>query len=298
MHHLSRIAFALVLLAPLAVSAADSVVAPGAKVEKAGEGYKFTEGPAWDRDGAIYFSDIPNNTIHRSTKGGITTFAKPEGSSNGLRFDADGTLLACQPAGRALVRFDAKGKVTVLADTYRGKKLNSPNDLWIDPTGGVYFTDPRYGSMDGLEQDGFHVYYLPREKDGYGELARVLDDLVKPNGVVGSADGKTLYVADPGASKTYAYDIAAPGKLENRRLAADSGSDGLALDTRGNLYVTGVGIQVYSPDAKLLETIAFPERPANMVIGGTDGKTLFVTARTGFYKVQLTVGDGSDPFAK
>lgn len=277
---------------------ATSILAPGAKVEKLGDGFKFTEGPAWDRKETVYFSDIPNKTVHAWTRaGGIKSFANPPGASNGLRFDAAGHLLACQPAGRALVQFDAEGKTTVLADTFEGKKLNSPNDLWIDPTGGIYFTDPRYGSMDDLEQDGFHVYYLPRTKDGYGELQRVLDDLVKPNGVVGSADGKRLYVADPGAKTTYVYGITAPGKLADRRVAAKSGSDGLALDTHGNLYVTGKGIDVYSPDAELIESIDVPERPANMVIGGKDGKTLFITARTGFYRVKLAVGDGSDPFA-
>ncbi len=282
-------------------AAAESVLAPGAKAEKLGDSFKFTEGPTWDRKGTVYFSDIPNSVIHTWTaEKGIGEFTDPVGASNGLRFDADGQLLACQPAGRALVQFDPRNpnSLIVLADTYGGKKLNSPNDLWIDPTGGVYFTDPRYGSMDDLQQDGFHVYYLPKTKTGYGELVRVLDNLTKPNGVVGTADGKRLYVADPGAKTTYVYDITGPGKLANRKVAARTGSDGLAVDTRGNLYVTGQGISVYSPEAELLETIPFPERPANMVIGGPDGKTLYVTARKGFYSVKLTVGDGSDPFAK
>ncbi len=176
------------LVAMVALTAdSASLVAPGAKVEKLADGFKFTEGPAVDARGNVFFSDIPNNRIHKwSNEGKLTTFREESGGANGLYFDVQGNLLACEGTARRLTSIDPQGKVTVLADKYDGKKLNSPNDLWIDPQGGVYFSDPRYGSKEGLEQDGFHVYYLPPDRK---ELRRVTTDLKMPNGVLGAADG-------------------------------------------------------------------------------------------------------------
>ena len=185
-----------------------------------------------------------------------------------------------------MTRISMEGKVTVLADDYQGKKLNSPNDLWIDSKGGVYFTDPRYGGEDDLQQDGFHVYYI---KPGGGEVVRVIDDLAKPNGVIGTNDGKQLYVADPGAGKTYVYEIHDDGGLANRKLAAPEGSDGMTLDERGNLYLTRAGVEVYSPDGKKIASLAIPERPANVTFGGKKRRTLFITARTAFYSLEMKV---------
>ncbi len=274
------------------------VVPADAVVKKLAGGFQFTEGPAWDRKQTLYFSDIPNQTIHTwSEEKGVGVFKKIEGSSNGLWFDKAGNLYACQPAGRAVVRLSPKGEETVIADSYEGKKLNSPNDLWMTPDGGLYFTDPRYGQMNDLELDGFYVYYVPPAKTG-GKLRRVLSDLKKPNGVVGTADGKKLYVADPGAQTTYVYDIGEDGSLANRRVAAPTGSDGLTLDERGNLYVTGKTIRIYSPEAKIVGQIELPEAAANLTFGGADGKTLFITARTSLYAVKLNVRGGADPFAK
>ena len=178
------------------------------------------------------------------------------------------------------------GKVTTLAKAYEGKPFNSPNDLWIDPAGGVWFTDPRYGNQDDLQQGGFHVYYL--EKSG-AAVVRVLDDLAKPNGIIGTRDGKTLYVADPGAKKTFAYTIAAGGKLTNKRLFAETGSDGMTLDASGNLYITSKEVLVYSPAGKLIRKIAVPENPSNVCFGGEDRRTLFITARTSVYSLAMSV---------
>ncbi len=280
--------FTIVLLALASgVGAEDALVKPGAKVVKLAGGFKFTEGPACDAAGNVYFSDIPNSRIHRwSLDGNLTTFRENSGRANGLYFDKDGNLLACEGGNRQLTRISMKGKVEVLADSFDGKKLNSPNDLWIDPRGGVYFTDPRYGSQEGLEQGGFHVYYLP--PDG-GKLVRAIDDLKKPNGVIGTADGKLLYVADPGDSKTYVYKIRADGALSDRKQIAPEGSDGMTLDEQGNLYLTRGGVQVYSPAGKLIQSIETPERPANLTFGGKDRKTLFITARTGFYSLEMDV---------
>jgi gluconolactonase len=263
------------------------LVASGAKVKKLAGEFEFTEGPAADSEGNVYFSDIPNSRIHKwSLDGKLTTFRENSGRANGLYFDKNGNLLCCEGGNRQLTSVSSKGKVTVLADRYDGNRFNSPNDLWIDPKGGVYFTDPRYGSMDGLEQGGFHVYYLPA---GEKKVQRVLDDLVKPNGIIGTRDGNFLYVADAGANKTYVYEIQDDGSLANRKLAAPEGSDGMTLDERGNLYLTRGSVRVYSQAGKLIEDIAIPERPANVTFGGKDRQTLFVTARKGLYSVRMNV---------
>ena len=264
-----------------------SLVAPDAKVEKLAGGFKFTEGPAVDAKGNIYFTDIPNNRIHIwSIEGKLSTFREKSGGANGLFFDKHGNLIACEGGNRRVTSISPAGEVTVLADKYNGKRLNSPNDLWIDPAGGVYFSDPRYGSKEGLEQDGFHVYYIAPDRK---QITRVTNDLKMPNGVLGTSDGKLLYVADPGASKTYAYPIEGPGKLGEKKLFAEQGSDGMTLDEKGNLYLTGKGVNVYSPAGKKIETIAVPEGPANLCFGGKDRRTLFMTARTSLYAVAMRV---------
>jgi gluconolactonase len=283
------VGFLVVWLVAGGLGAAEKrLVAPGGKVEKLADGFRFTEGPAADKEGNVFFSDIPNQRIHKwSVDGKLTTFRENSGGANGLFFDKDGTLLACEGGARRLTRTTPDGKVTVLADQYDGKKLNSPNDLWIDPKGGVYVTDPRYGPEDNLEQDGFYVYYLPPGKD---KLVRVADDLVKPNGVIGTADGRNLYIADPGAGKTYLYRIEPDGTLTGKRLFANQGSDGMTLDERGNLYLTGRNaVNVYNAEGKPIETIEVPETPANLTFGGKDGKTLFLTARTSLYAVPMAV---------
>ena len=264
-----------------------SVVAEDAKVQKLAGGFQFTEGPAADVQGNVYFSDIPNNRIHKwSLDGRLSTFRENSGGANGLYFDDEGHLLACEGGGRRLVSIDPKGKVTVLADRYQGKRFNSLNDLWIDPKGGVYFTDPRYGNRDGMEQDGEHVYYLsPNRK----KLMRVIEDMVRPNGLIGTPDGKTLYVTDPGDRKTYVYTINADGTLTNKRLFAPEGSDGMTIDNEGNVYLTAGVVAVYNKDGRRIEEIEIPERPANVAFGGKDGKTLFVTARTSLYAVRMRV---------
>lgn len=277
---------ALAYLAVCELAVAEELLAPGARVEKLADGFAFTEGPACDAKGNVYFSDIPNSRIHKwSLDGELTTARENTGRANGLYFDCQGNLLACEGGNRRLTSISPDGKVTVLADAYQGKKFNSPNDLWIDPRGGVYFTDPRYGPQDGLEQDGFHVYYLPGGK----HLVRVLDDLVKPNGVVGTADGKLLYVADAGDAKTYVYRIQADGSLSDRKLAAPLGSDGMTLDERGNLYLTRGAVHVYGPEGQKIATIDVPEGPANVCFGGDDRRTLFITARKSLYSIRMNV---------
>jgi len=264
-----------------------SVVAPGAKVQKLAGDFRFTEGPATDAVGNVFFSDIPNNRIHKlSLDGRLSVFRENSGGANGLYFDSRGNLLACEGGGRRLVSISPQGQVTALADSYEGKRFNSLNDLWIDPKGGVYFTDPRYGNRDGMEQDGEHVYYLSPDRM---KLIRVIDDMVRPNGLIGTPDGKLLYVTDNGDGKTFAYTVNEDGTLSNKKLFAPEGSDGMTIDNEGNVYLTTAGVAVYSADGRKIELISVPERPANVCFGGSNRKTLFITARTSLYSVRMRV---------
>ncbi len=262
----------------------NSVTAPGAAVKKLAGGFQFTEGPAADSKGNIFFTDIPNNRIHKfSTDGKLSTFLENSGGANGLFFDRRGNLIACAGGARRLVSIDPDGNITILADKYKGKKLNSPNDLWITKTGGIYFSDPRYGSRDNLEQPGEHVYYLSPDRK---TLKRVIDDMTRPNGLIGTPDGKTLYVADAGANQTFAYKINPDGSLTNKKLFAPQGSDGMTIDTDGNIYLTRQEVTVYDKSGRKIQTIDIPERPSNLCFGSKDKKTLFITARTSLYSVR------------
>ena len=177
--------------------------------------------------------------------------------------------------------------MTQVVATFNGKRFNSLNDLWLDPRGGIYFTDPRYGGgRDNMEQDGEHVYYLMPDRK---TVLRVIDDMTRPNGIVGTPDGKTLYVADHGGGKTFSYTLRGNGLLTNKRLLTASGSDGLTLDERGNIYLTTDAVMVYSPQGRLLKRIEVPERPANVCFGGKERQTLFITARTSLYALAMRV---------
>lgn len=285
---MSRKLYGLMILLVVAIAGCEedlSVVAPGGRVVKLAGGFEFTEGPVSDGKGNVFFTDIPNNRIHKwSPDGKVSTFFANSGGANGLYFDKAGNLLACQGDARKLVSIDASGKVTTLADKYDGKLLNSPNDLWLDRKGGIYFTDPRYGRRDNLQQDGEHVYYLSPDRK---KLIRVVDDMVRPNGLIGTPDGKKLYVADPGAGRTYLYRINPDGTLSDKKLFALEGSDGMTIDNEQNIYLTTDAVQVYDSEGLHKETIKVPERPANVTFGGKDKRTLFITAETSLYSVKM-----------
>ena len=279
--------FLVAVLAAVCNSEPLSVVADGAKVEKLAGGFSFTEGPAADADGNIFFTDIPNNRIHKwSVEGKLSTFRENSGGANGLYFDKKGNLLVCEGGGRRLVSITAKGQVTVLAHKYQDKKFNSLNDLWPDSKGGIYFTDPRYGNREGMEQDGEHVYYFA---PGGKKIIRVINDMVRPNGIIGTPDGKLLYVTDHGGKKTFVYTINKDGTLSNKKLIASEGSDGMTIDNEGNIYLTTRAVLVYNKKGEKIETINVPEGPANVTFGGKDKKTLFITARTSLYSVRMRV---------
>ena len=271
--------------------AESELLAPGASVTKLADGFVFTEGPAADAEGDLYFSDTRGNKTYKWTVGeGLSTFQEDSRGANGLFFDTDGNLLACESGSRRITRISMDGDVTVLADTYDGKRLNSPNDIWPDARGGIYFSDPRFFDQTGVEQDGNHVYYIP--PDG-GPVMRVVDDFEAPNGVLGTPDGQRLYVADHGPNVgrdlTYVFDIQSDGSLTNQRLFASIGSDGMTLDEHGNVYLTEEGVTVFNPDGEQIATIPVPELPSNVAFGGPDRSTLFITARTGFYAIEMAV---------
>ncbi len=261
------------------------LVKEGATFSKLGGDFKFVEGPALAPDGRIYFSDIPNERIHAYDPGtgSITVFREESGRSNGLFFTPAGALIACEGGNRRVTRTDFAGKITVLADTFEEKKLNSPNDIVPDGFGGFYFSDPRYGKGEDRELEVEAVYYL----DKSGKLTQVAADLVKPNGLILSPEGNLLYVADPGAEKIHAYDVEGPGKIANKREFAAVGSDGMTIDRAGNVYVTWKGeVIAFSREGDEVMRLAVPECPANCLLVG---KTLYVTARTGFYAIELEV---------
>lgn len=273
-------------------SGQSKLLAKGATPELVASDYKFTEGPAVDGEGNVFFTDQPNNRILKWTPGaGVTVFMENAGRANGLYFDRLGNLLACADEKNELWLIDANKNVTVLVRDYNGKKLNGPNDLWVDSKGGVYFTDPfykrDYWTRTEKEIESEDVYYLSPDRK---KLTMVMDGFKRPNGIVGTPDGKKLYVADIGDSKTYVFDIASDGSLSNRKLIAPMGSDGMTLDSKGNIYLTGKGVTIFDPSGKQVGHIPIAEPwTANVCFGGKDGKTLFVTASKSVYTVAMRV---------
>lgn len=268
------------------------VVQPGATLRQVSDKFTFTEGPAVDKSGTVFFTDQPNDKIWTyDTDGKLSVFMDKTGRSNGLYFDKKGNLIACADENNELWSISPDKKITVLMTDYQGKKHNGPNDLWLDPKGGIYFTDPYYQrdywQRKASDLDGQKVYYLPAGK----KQAVIVDsDLMQPNGIVGTPDGKHLYVADIRANKTYKYDIGANGSLTNRQLFVAQGSDGMTLDNEGNLYLTGRGITVYDPRGKKLGNIPVPSKwVGNVCFSGKDRQTLFITASESIYLLPMRV---------
>lgn len=269
--------------------------APGAELKLAADGYKFTEGPAVDAKGDVYFTDQPNDRILKWVEetGKVETFLEPAGRSNGLYFDKRGQLIACADEKGELWRIDPQTKKkTVLLDNFGKKLFNGPNDVWVDPAGGMYFTDPFYKrdywqGRDKPEQEKQRVFHLPK---GAKEPVIAEETLVQPNGIIGSPDGKLLFVADIGDRKTYQYEIGKDGALINRKLFCSMGSDGMTRDSEGNIYLTGKGVTVFDKEGKELGNIAIDESwTANVCFGGKEMKTLFITAMDSVYTLEMAV---------
>jgi gluconolactonase len=273
-------------------SAESGILDSGAKLEKLAGEFKFTEGPTCDARGDVFFTDQPNNRIMKwSVEGRLSVFMQPAGRANGMCFDLLGNLIACADEKNELWSISPDGKATVLVKDYEGKLLNGPNDVWVRPDGGLYFTDPFYKrpwwTHDKMPQDGQHVYFLSPDRK---RLVRVVNDLRQPNGIIGTPDGKTLYVADIGAGKTYQYTVQPDGALTDKKLFCELGSDGMTIDSAGNLYLTGKGVSVFDKTGRKIEQIDVPEPwTANVSFGGKDRRTLFITASQGFYSVKTRV---------
>lgn len=268
------------------------VVADGAKLVKISDQFSFTEGPATDKAGNVFFVDQPNNDIWEyHTNGKLSLFMHPTGHSNGMYFDHHGNLIACADEKDQLWSISPKKKVIILVKDFHGHRLNGPNDVWVDPKGGIYFTDPYYQrdywKRTGPDIKEQRVYYLTPDRQ---KLFIVVDNLVKPNGIVGTPDGKKLYVSDISAHKVCSYSINADGHLSNKTLFAKKRSDGMTLDNKGDLYLaTPHGVAVLNKKGKQIEKIAVPQQPSNMTFGGKDKRTLFITARTAIYKLKMKV---------
>ena len=293
------------------------LVAKGAQPVLLGSGFSFTEGPATDHWGNVYFTDQPNDKIHRWDwkTGAITEFLSPTGRSNGMGFNKQRNLIAAADMHGEIWSIDSNGNVDVLVDNYEGKLLNGPNDVWIDPKGGIYFTDPLfvrdYWDADdprrapGGDQGGGYVYYLSPDgqtltrvsgSDVIGEFPPGFP--VWPNGIVGTPDGKHLYVGYFLPERIYRYNIGSDGSLSNRVLFASRGTDGMAMDQRGNIYTTSriPGVVVFDPQGETIDTIftGGNEGTSNVTFAGPNRKTLFITAGTSVYGVAMHVRGGKD----
>ncbi|MGC1902221.1 MAG: SMP-30/gluconolactonase/LRE family protein [Candidatus Acidiferrum sp.] len=329
--------FALLLVAAIAPPAysqevqkldpaLDPIVPAGAKAEKvAGDFNKWTEGPAWTHAGSLIFAEIPANNIdlwipgkgshvfiHPSGYEGADPYKGPEPGSNGMTLDTKGRVTIAGHARRNIWRLetlDPKGQITVLADSYEGKKLNSPNDLVYKSDGSLYFTDPPYGlptqgdddPLKELKINGvYRIVGATKQKPGaapdHAKLQLIIKDLPRPNGIAFSPDEKILYIADSGKHAWMKYPVNADGSVGEGTLFADAnvdktpgGPDGIRVDKKGNLYGSGPGgVWILSPEGKHLGTIKIPEVVSNVAWGESDGKTLYITASTSLYRIKLS----------
>ncbi|WP_308461639.1 SMP-30/gluconolactonase/LRE family protein [Hymenobacter sp. NBH84] len=270
------------------------LVADSATPQLIARQFKFTEGPAVDRQGNVFFTDQPNNTIWQyDTSGKLSLFMADAGRANGMYFDAKGHLLACADEHNQLWSIDPNNKkVKVLVKDFGGKRLNGPNDVWAHPkTGGIYFTDPYYQrdywARNSPDMVGQKVFYLA---PGQTQPVVVDDQLRKPNGIIGTPDGRYLYVADIDGDKTYRYQFGPDGHLTDKQLFVEQGSDGMTLDEKGNVYLTGNGVTVYSAAGQKLAHFDVPEKwTGNICFAGKDHKMLFITASEGIYKLSMRV---------
>ena len=269
----------------------------GNMVQKLATGFSFTEGPVWDvAGGYLLFSDIPGNRIIKWTlEKGISDFRAPSGKSNGLTRDGQGRLIACEHANRRVSRTEHDGSIVAVASHYKGKKLNSPNDVIVKSDGSIYFTDPPYGlnSVFGtMEEQELPFCGVYRVSPNGGDISLLISDSV-PNGLAFSPDESLLYVADTERNHLRVFDVDKEGMTSNGRIFAEIrgeplAPDGLKVDLEGRVYVTGSGgIWVLDPGGGRIGVIPVPELPANLAWGDEDWKTLYITARSSVYRVRL-----------
>jgi gluconolactonase len=272
-----------------------TLVQENSEVERLATGYQFLEGPVWDSTGGfLLFSDIPANRINKwAPDGSVTVFREPSWNSNGLTFDKRGNLLICEHGTRRLSMLEKNGAYKVLADRYRGKRLNSPNDVVVKSDGKIYFTDPPYGIKQDQQELTFQgVYSLDVEEE---KLTLLSDDFDRPNGLAFSPDEKVVYIADSSNRRhVRAFEVDGDGNLSHGVVFAEIRSelpgnpDGMKVDVGGNLYVAaGGGVWVFSAQGEHLGIINTPETPANLAWGTSDLRSLFITAGTSLYRVKM-----------
>ncbi|MGV3762593.1 SMP-30/gluconolactonase/LRE family protein [Parapedobacter sp.] len=285
-----KIYLTILLSVALGYNSAAQIVAPNATLKLVADGFGFTEGPAADPNGNVFFTDQPNNRIWRyGTNGNLAIFMEPAGRANGLYVDPQGYLIACADERYELWRIGMNREVEKLAVNYRDSLFNGPNDVWVSPQGGIYFTDPYYQrdywtrAVPDLAAEGLYRY-----RDG--QVTRLDDQFKRPNGIVGTPDGKFLYVADIGDNKIYRYTLRKDGTIRDRHLFANQGSDGMTIDEKGNIYLTGKGIDVYNPSGEKIQHIDVPVNwTANVCFSGTNHDVLFITASDKVFTLQMAV---------
>ncbi len=274
------------------------IVPEQATLEQIGAGFGFTEGPLWRGD-HLLFSDIPRSRIVKLRMLGegpeVTTFRSPSGNSNGLTLDRSGRLIACEHGTRRVTRTEVDGSVTALAERYEGHRLNSPNDVVVRSDGSVYFTDPSFGlgTPPKWKELSFNGVFRVAPD---GELVLLIDDFELPNGLAFSPDETVLYINDTAKGHIRAFDVSEDGSIGNGRVLAELNGqeggrpDGMKVDQQGNVYCTGPGgFWITQPDGKNLGRVMMPEQPANFAWGDADWQTLYFTARTGIYRMRLSV---------
>lgn len=275
-------------------SSPSAILDSSAKLEKLSSGLKFTEGPVWNPRGFLLFSDIPADTIYKWTVNGkLSVFRRPVGNANGNTFDREERLITAQH-NRKLTRTEKNGQVSILAERYQGKRLNSPNDVVVKSDGSIYFTDPPYGIEKKEEELGFYGIYRWQAN---GNLTLLNKEMVRPNGLAFSPDEKKLYVSDSEKLHIRVFDVKPDGTLVNSRVFAelpgptDKGiPDGMKVDVAGNIYCSGSGgVWIFSPTGQLLEKIVVPEKVTNLAWGNKDYKTLYITAGESIYRIRLNV---------
>lgn len=273
---------------------ASELLEPG-EPKKLASGFQFTEGPVWHPEGYLLFTDIPANRIIRWLPDGhVETCREPSGHANGLTFDRDGRLIACEHGNRRVSRTEPDGAIVILAAHFQGRRLNSPNDVVVRSDGTVYFTDPPYGiALDERELPFHGVYALAPG----GTLTLLTDDFDRPNGLAFSPDERILYVGDTARRHVRAFDVRPDGTLSNGRVFAElyseqpGGPDGMKVDVEGNLYVTAAGgVWLFASSGRHVGLLPVPEPPpANCAFGGSDRRTLFITDRTSLLCVRTRV---------
>lgn len=290
----------------------DAIVPAGAKIEKLAGGFAFTEGPIWSKDGYLLFSDIPRNEQHKWTPDGkVTLFRKPSGydlndapegafiGSNGMTRDHQGRLVICEHGNHRVTRMEADGTLTVLASHWEGKRLNSPNDIVQKSNGHFYFTDPPYGLVKQDEDPKKELNFNGVFRISNGNLKLLYKGIARPNGLAFSPDEKYFYLnnSEPHNKICLRFEVGEDGTLANEKLffdltkdSSDGVPDGMKIDRVGNVYSTGPsGVWIFTPEGKHLGTIKPPEVPANLHWGDADAKTLYITARTGLYRIRLNI---------